>query len=118
MDAEESNSNDLPAFGSTIFNFRSVMNNLWISAHVSVPFIENSMGNEEAPGAQGKGLNEHQPHEAEASDVVKEQKGKAVASTPEAAEKPVESKEKGTSPTAADEETYGWCRIVEEPMED
>jgi len=107
MDVEELNSNDLPAFGSAIFNFRSAMNNPRISAHVSVLFIENAMDDEEAPGVQGKGLNEKQPHEAEALDVVKEQNGKVVASTPAEAEKPVESKEKGTSPTAADEETYG-----------
>jgi len=124
MDAEASSSNDLPAFGSAIFNFSSAMNNPRISAHVSVLFIENAKEDKDALGAQGKVMNENQQHEAGVSEAVKEQKGKVVASTLEDAEQRGQDKKSGTRkeedtyPTEAEEETYGWCRIMEEPMED
>lgn len=58
MDAEASRLNDLPAFGSAIFNFNSAMNNPRISVHVSVLFMENAKEEEETLGAQATGVSE------------------------------------------------------------
>lgn len=119
MDAEASDAKDLPAFGSAIFNFTSAMSNERISAHVSVLFIENDKDDEEGLGAQGKMINE-----PGASEAVKEQKGKVVSSTQEDDEqrrkdkKPGTRTEEDTLPNEAEEETYGWCRIIEEPVDD
>lgn len=119
MDTEASGEKDLPAFGSAIFNFTSAMSNARISAHVCVLFIENDKDDEESQGAQGKMINE-----PEVSEVAKEQKGKAAASTQEDEKQTGQIKKAGqrmeeeTLPAEAKEETYGWCRIVEEPVDD
>lgn len=89
------------------------MNNLRISAHVSVLFIENAREDEEALDEQGQRTNDNQKHEAEASEADKEQKVKDAASVPEDAmqhkqdKKPRTCEKEDTFPTTAEREAYG-----------
>lgn len=60
----------------------------------------------------------------EVSEVAKEQKGKDVATMQEDEKQSGQIKKIGqgmdeeTLTTEVEEETYGWCRIVEEPVDD
>lgn len=119
MDSEASGEKALPAFGSAIFNFVSAMSNTKISAHVSVLFIENDKEEEAGQGSQG-GMTST----LEVSEMVKEHKGKEEAKKKEAETQAGQTKGAGKGgvedilPAEDEEENYGWCQIVEEPVED
>lgn len=119
MDTEALGEKDLPAFGLAIFNSTSAMSNARISAHVSVLFIENDKEDWERQGAQ-----ERMTNVPEVSQVAKEQKGKDATTMQEDEKQSGQIKKIGqgmdeeTLPAEAEEETYGWCQIVEEPVDD
>lgn len=83
MDAGDSSSTTLPAFGSAIFNFTSSINNPQISAHVSVLFIENAQEDDDSLDEHRQRKNDNPGHVKQAPEVDKEQKGKGPASDSE-----------------------------------
>lgn len=113
MDAGASSSNTLPAFSSAIFNFTSSTNNPWISAHVSILFIENAQEDDASQDEQGQWTNVNSGQVTQAPEADKEQKDKEQASDPESAkqtqnvQRPETREEVTTFPTDAEREAYG-----------
>lgn len=117
MDAGALDSTSLPAFGSAIFNFSSSLNCPRISAHVSVLFIEASQEDNDCLGNRGKRHAASPEKEALNPGADPENVSKSLMDQ-EAKTSKTEDIHMDTAPTAAEEEDYGWCRVVEEKQED
>jgi len=117
MDAGAPDSASLPAFSSAIFNFSSSLNSPRISAHISVLFIEASQEDNDSLDNRRK-MHAASPEKEASNPAADPENVSKSLLDQEARTSKTEDIHMDTAPTAAEEEEYGWCRLVEEKLED
>ena len=110
LDRNSPDSSNSPSFGSAIFSFNCSLNRPRITAHVSVLFIEESQHEGESNTPIPHSEEVHNPRSPKpTSEMQKEQ--------PQPASAIISMMEAHVQPDMQEPE-MGWCRIVEEELDE